>query len=111
MTVHPERVRSAVLADGALTFDIQSHDPKKDLKSYKENWKKSVRQGSCSDSPFLMSLIDDWRMWQLAHSESSKVFLGGAARNFYQNNKLKMPVLFIVGECDFDGIKKKQSAN
>jgi len=106
MTVHPERVKSAVLADGALTFDLKPRDPEKDLKSYKEDWKKSMRQGSCSDSPFLMSLIDDWRMWQVAHRESSKVFLGTAARNFYQNNKLKIPVLFIVGECDFDGTKK-----
>lgn len=106
MTVHPERVRSAVLADGALTFDLQPRDPEKDLKFYKENWKKSMRQGSCSDSPFLVSLIDDWRMWQVAHRESSKVFLGTTARNFYQNNKLKIPVLFIVGECDFDGTKK-----
>lgn len=106
MTVHPDRVRSAVLADGALTFDLQPRDPEKDLKSYKENWKKSMRQGSCSDSPILMSLIDDWRMWQVAHRESSKVFLGTAARDFYQNSKLKMPVLFIEGKCDFDGTKK-----
>ena len=106
MTVHPERVRSAVLAAGALTFNLQPRDPEKDLKSYKENWKKSMRQGSCSDSPFLMSLIDDWCMWQVAHRESSKVFLGTAARDFYQSNKLKLPVLFIVGECDFNGTKK-----
>jgi serine-type D-Ala-D-Ala carboxypeptidase len=106
MTVHPERVKSAVLADGALTFDLQPRDPEKDLKSYKKNWKKSMRQGSCSDSPFLMSLIDDWRMWQVAHRESSKVFLGTVARNFYQNNRLKLPVLFIEGECDFAGTKK-----
>jgi len=106
MTVHPERVRSAVLADGALTFDLKSRDPEKDLKRYKENWKKSMRQGSYSDSPFLMSLIDDWRMWQVAHRESSKVFLGTSARDFYQNNKLKLPVLFIEGECDFAATKK-----
>jgi CubicO group peptidase (beta-lactamase class C family)/pimeloyl-ACP methyl ester carboxylesterase len=106
MTVYPEKVKSAVLADGALTFDLQPRNPEKDLKLYKESWKKSMRQGSCADSPFLMSLIDDWRMWQVSHRESSKVFLGAAARNFYQNNKLKIPVLFIVGECDFDGTKK-----
>ncbi|MDR3652185.1 MAG: class A beta-lactamase-related serine hydrolase [Paludibacter sp.] len=106
MTVHPECVKSAVLADGALTFDLQPRDPEKDLKIFKSNWKMSMLKGSCIDSPFLMSLIDDWRMWQVAHRESSKVFLGTAARNFYQNNKLKIPVLFIVGECDFDGTKK-----
>jgi hypothetical protein len=103
-------IKSAVLADGALTFDLQSRDPEKDLKFYKENWKKSMRQGSCSDSPFLMSLIDDWRMWQIDHRESSKVFLGTVARDFYPENKLKIPVLFIVANATLM-VPKKQSAN
>ncbi len=106
MTLYPERVLSAVLADGALTFDLKPRDPEKDLKAYKENWKISMRKASYGDSPFLNTLIDDWRMWQVTHRESSKIFRGTTARNFYKNNKLHIPVLFIVGENDFDGTKK-----
>lgn len=106
MTVYPDRVLSAVLADGALTFDLQPKEPEQDLKSFKANWKASMREGSCADSPFLISLIDEWRMWQVSHRESPKIFLGTAARNYYQANKVNIPVLFLVGACDFDGTKK-----
>ena len=106
ITVYPDRILSAVLADGALTFDLQPKEPEQDLKAFKANWKTSMREGSCADSPFLMSLIDDWRMWQVSHRESPKVFLGTAARNYYQTNKVNVPMLFIVGACDFDGTKK-----
>lgn len=106
ITVYPDRILSAVLADGALTFDLQPKEPEQDLKAFKANWKTSMREGSCADSPFLMSLIDDWRMWQVSHRESPKVFLGTAARNYYQTNKVNVPMLFIVGACDFVGTKK-----
>jgi len=103
MTLYPERVKSAVLAAGGMSFNLKPREPEKDLKTFKENWKVSMRKGSCSDSPFLMSLIDDWRMWQVSHRESDKIFLGDSARIFYRNNKLKIPVLFIIGECDSRG--------
>ncbi|MDD4636101.1 MAG: class A beta-lactamase-related serine hydrolase [Bacteroidales bacterium] len=106
ITKYPDRVQSAVLADGALSYDLQPKEPEQDLKTFKANWKASMREGSCADSPFLISLIDDWRMWQVSHRESPKLFLGTSARNYYETNKVKTPVLFFVGACDFEGTKK-----
>jgi CubicO group peptidase (beta-lactamase class C family)/pimeloyl-ACP methyl ester carboxylesterase len=103
MTLYPEKVISAVLAAGGLSFNLQPKEPEKDLKMYKTNWKIAMRRGSCGDSPFLMSLIESWRMWQVSHRESSKVFLGDSAKAYYENHQLQIPVLFIVGECDSPG--------
>lgn len=110
MTLHPERVCSATLAAGGLSFDLKSNEPVGDLKAFKEKWKISIRNVSCNNSPFLMSLIDDWRMWQVSHQESPKVFLGTTARIFFQQNKINVPVLFVVGECDGVGAKDAATA-
>ena len=106
MTLYPERVLSAVLASGALSPQVVPHAPVAGLKAYKIAWKKSMREISFADNPFLMSLIDDWRMWQLAHIESSKIFLGDVAIAYYQKQKVRIPVLFLVGECDGKGSKQ-----
>lgn len=103
---HPERVRSAVLAAGGMSFDLKPKEPASDLRAFKDKWKTSIRKGSCNDSPFLMSLIDEWRMWQVSHRESSAVFLGTEAREFFQHQKISIPVLFIVGQCDGAGAQK-----
>jgi pimeloyl-ACP methyl ester carboxylesterase len=105
MTLYPEKVLSATLASGALSPQIVPQSPVTDLKAYKISWKKIMRDISCSDCTALTGLIDDWRMWQVAHKESSKIFLGDAAKLYYKTNKVIIPVLFIVGDCDSKGSK------
>jgi len=105
MTLYPEKVLSATLASGALSPQIISHEPVKDLKAYKQEWKKSMRKVSYSDNPFLITLINEWRMWQVSHKESAKIFLGNSAKSYYVNNKVQIPVLFIVGDNDSKGSK------
>jgi len=105
MTLYPKRVISATLASGALSPQIIPYEAVKDLKAYKQEWKKSMRKVSYSDNPFLNSLINEWRMWQVSHKESAKIFLGDAAKSVYVNHKVKIPVLFIVGDYDGKGSK------
>jgi len=105
MTLYPEKVLSATLASGAISPQIIPHSPITDLKAYKTSWKKMMRDISCNDNPFLMKLIDDWRMWQVSHKESTKIFLGDSAKSYYLKHKVHIPVLFIVGDCDSNGSK------
>lgn len=103
MTIYPQKIQSSVLASGGMSFQLVPQEPQTDLKAFKTNWKIAMRKGSYSDSPFLMKLIDDWRMWQVSHKESSCVFLGDAAKKHFQNHKVSIPTLFLSGECDSKG--------
>ena len=103
MTIYPEKIQSAVLASGGMSFQLVPQEPQADLKAFKTNWKNAIRKCSYSDSPFLMTLIDDWRMWQVSHKESSHVFLGDAAKKHLKSHKVSIPTLFLSGECDSKG--------
>ncbi len=105
MILYPEKVISATLAAGGISPQVTPHTPVADLKAYKANWKQTMRKFSYADNPLLQKLIDEWRMWQVSHKEAATIFLGNTAKTYYQTHKVRIPVLFIVGEYDNDGSK------
>lgn len=108
LTVHPDEVLTATLAAGGWSGTNYRGVPTTDpIPVYKENWKNAMKRISnpASDLTYLMQLIDEWKAWQPQHHECA-AFLGQSTLDYYQENKVTIPVQFIIGEYDSEGSRQ-----